>query len=128
MSKESIVTSGEVAFSNLTAHEVFQGTDTGKYSVVITMSETEASKLEDLGVKVKTYEDKKQRKFSSKFFIPVVDMDDAPFSGEIPYGSKVRLLWATADAHPQYGTPTYLNRVRVVELADGAGSETPDEF
>jgi len=123
-----IVTQGVVAFCNLTEHEVYQGQTTGRYSIVVNMEPNVASQLEDLGVKVKDYEGKAQRKFASKFHVDVVDVDNKPVQGEIPYGSKVRLLWkASDDAHPQHGTATYLNKVRVVEFAE-AEIDTPEEF
>jgi len=124
-----IVTSGVVAFSNLTEPEMYQGQSTGRYSLVVTLGEAEASKLEDMGIKLKVYNDNKQRKFASKFHVPVVDLEDHPMSGEIPYGSTVRLLWkASEDSHPQHGVATYLNKVRVVELAEAMDMEEPEDF
>jgi hypothetical protein len=123
-----IVTSGVVAFSNLTEHEVYQGQSTGRYSLVITMEDSDASKLEDMGVKLKEYDGRKQRKFASKFHVQVVDTDDQPVNGEIPYGSKVRVLWKDGEAHPQHGVGTYLNKVRVVEFAEQEGGEEPSDF
>jgi hypothetical protein len=124
-----LVTSGVVAFSNLTECEVYQGQSTGRYSLVITMDEASASPLGDMGVKLKEYDGKKQRKFASKFHVQVVDTDDQPVNGEIPYGSKVRVLWKAGDAHPQHGVGTYLNKVRVVEFAEnGSDEEEPSDF
>ncbi len=122
-----IVTSGVVAFSNLTECEFYQGQSTGRYSLVITLNDADASKLEDMGVKLKEYNDNKQRKFASKFHVPIVDIDDHPFVGEIPYGSKVRVLWKDGDTHPVHGVATYLNKVRVVEFAEGE-VEAPEDF
>ena len=124
------VISGEVAFCNLQEQEVYQGKSTGRYSVVITMDEAEASKLADQGVKIKEYEGRKQRKFASKFHVPIVDTNDQPFGErEIPYGSKVRLLVQTGNPHPVHGTPTYLNKVRVVEEAEtSVPAEVAGEF
>ena len=124
-----IVTQGTVAFSNLTECEVYQGQSTGRYSVVVTMPEADASTLEDMGVKLKDYEGKAQRKFASKFHVDVLDMDSNPVTGEIPYGSKVRLLWKPSeDSHPQHGVATYLNKVRVVEFAEIDTEDAPEEF
>lgn len=128
MEKQAVVTTGVVAFSNLTSHEFYNGKDTGKFSVVITMGDGEASKLEDLGVSVKDYKGTSQRKFSSQYPVTIVDVEDNPFTGEIPYGSTVRLLWSTGPAHPEYGTPTYLNKVRVVELSENAAGDDPEDF
>lgn len=128
MEKQSMVTSGIVAFSNLTSHEFYQGKSTGRYSVVVNMNEADRAKLEDMGVRIKDYEGKPQRKFSSQFPVKIVDLDDQPFTGEIPYGSSVRLLWQNGPAHPEHGVPTYLNIVRVVELSEAATGEIPEEF
>ena len=43
-------------FSNLTEHDVFNGQDTGQFSMTITMSEDDASELAALGVKIKDYQ------------------------------------------------------------------------
>ena len=123
-----IVTSGVVAFSNLTEHELYDGQSTGRYSLVITMEPNEASKLADMGVKIKEYDGKEQRKFASKYHVGVVDVDDRPVTGEIPYGSKVRVLWKDGIPHPQHGVGTYLNKVRVIEFAENEGEEAPSEF
>ena len=122
----SIVTTGVVAFCNLKEHESFNGKTTGRYSIVVTMDEAEASKLSDKGVKVKSYEGKAQRKFSSKFDVPVLDLDGHSVDKAIPYGSTVRILWKDGPAHPEHGVPTYLNAVRLVEKADS--TESNPEF
>jgi hypothetical protein len=123
------VTSGVVAFSNVTEHEMYKGQTTGRYSVVINMDAAEGAKLSDMGVKLREYEGKAQRAFRSKFKVDVVDLQGEPVSGEIPYGSKVRLLWADGPADPSHGVPTYLNKIRVVEFAENGGDgDTPEEF
>jgi hypothetical protein len=127
----ALVTAGIAAFSNLTEPEVYQGQSTGRYSLVITLGEADASKLEDMGIKVRQYEGTSQRKFASKFHVPIVDADDRPFNGEIPYGSEVRVLWKAGEPHPVHGVSTYLNKVRVVTLAeggDGENGEVPSDF
>ncbi len=122
-----IVTQGVVAFSNVDQMEVFDGQSTGRYSLVIQLDEVDASKLSDMGVNVKDYKGTAQRKFASKFKVDVLDMDNEPVQGEVPYGSKVRVLWKAGDPHPQHGVGTYLNKVRVVEFAE-VDMETPEEF
>ena len=122
-----IVTQGVVAFSNVDQMEVFDGQSTGRYSVVIQLDEVDASKLSDMGVNVKDYKGTAQRKFASKFKVDVLDMDNEPVQGEVPYGSKVRVLWKAGDPHPQHGVGTYLNKVRVVEFAE-VDMDTPEEF
>jgi hypothetical protein len=123
-----IVTSGVVAFSNLDEHEVYDGQSTGRYSLVINMEPKEASVLEDMGVKLREYDGKAQKKFASKYKVDVLDMDNNPVQGEIPYGSKVRVLWKGGPKHPQHGVGAYVNKVRVVEFAERDLDETPEEF
>lgn len=127
MSKQGIVTQGVVAFSNLTEFDTYKGKPTGAYSLVITMEPNEAQKLEDMGAKVKDYKGTAQRKFRSQFHVPVVDIDNHPVQGEIPYGSKVRVLWVAGELDPEHGLRTHLNKVRIVELSESV-TEDPDDF
>ena len=108
----------QVAFSNLEATESYMGQDTGRYSIVGTLDDENAESLSSQGVKLKVYEGAAQRKFASKFKVRVIDAEGNPFIGEIPRGSKIKLSYKTGDAHPVHGTPTYLNAIRVLELAE----------
>lgn len=118
------VLQGTVAFANLDQHEVFNGQSTGKYSLVLTLDDPEAEALAKSGVKLREYEGLKQRKFSTKYPVDVIDSDDEPFRGRLTRGSKVKVLYAEGKPHPVHGTPTYLNKVRVMEVAEGSeGSE-----
>lgn len=120
---------GTVAFCNLKEHETYKGQSTGRYSLVVTLDPESANQLEADGVKLKEYEGRMQRKFASKFHVPIVDANDAPVDGEIPYGSTVRLLYKVGPSHPQFGCSTYLDRVRVLQFADNeAESSVPAEF
>ena len=112
------VIEGIVNFSNLTQHDVYMGQTTGKYTMTITMSEDDAESLSSRGVKIKDYEGAKQRKFSSKYDVKVMDAEGNPFSGEVPYNSKVRLKYKVGPAHPVHGLSTYLEAVKVLEVAD----------
>ena len=123
--KAAMVITGVVAFSNLTQHDFYKGKDTGYYTLTITMDAENASKLEDAGVVVKDYEGKPQRKFKSQYTVDVIDAEDNPVEGEIPFGSEVRLLYTTGDAHPEHGVPVYLNKVRVLKRSV---TEAPPEF
>ena len=111
---------GTVAFQNLQKTEVYQGQDTGRYTLTLSLEEDMAEKLSSEGVKVKAYEGTSQRKFASKFPVKIIDANDNPFTGDIPRGSTVRISYKTGPAHPVHGTPTYLNAVRVLELAEDA--------
>lgn len=115
------VLTGKAAFVNLTETEQYQGQDTGRYTLTVTLDDDSAQMLSSQGVKLRDYEGKAQRKFSSKYPVRVIDAEDNPFIGSITRGSTIRLSYKTGPAHPVHGTPTYLNAVRVVELADDAG-------
>ena len=117
------VIEGIVNFSNLTQHDVYMGQTTGKFTMTITMSEDDAESLSSRGVKIKDYEGAKQRKFSSKFDVKVLDAEGNPFNGEVPYNSKVRLKYKVGPAHPVHGLSTYLEAVKVLEVADMSDDE-----
>ena len=100
------VIEGIVNFSNVTKHDVFNGQDTGAYSMTITMSEDDATTLSAQGVKIKDYQGNKQRKFKSKYDIKLFDVEGNPYNGEVPYNSKVRLKFKLGNAHPVHGVAT----------------------
>lgn len=112
------VVEGIVNFSRITQHDVFNGQDTGAYSMTITMDEDTASTLAASGVKIKDYQGNKQRKFKSKYDVRTIDAEGNPYMGEVPYNSKVRLKYKLGDAHPVHGVSTYLEAVKVLELAE----------
>ena len=78
---------GTVAFQNLQQTEVYQGQDTGRYTLTLSLEEDMAEKLSSEGVKVKDYEGTAQRKFASKFRVRIVNANDERFTGPIPTGS-----------------------------------------
>ena len=114
------VLTSKAAFVNLTETEQYQGQDTGRYTLTVTLDNDAAQMLSEQGVKLRDYEGVSQRKFSSKYPVKVIDAEDNPFIGPVTRGSTIRLSYKTGPAHPVHGTPTYLNAVRVVELADDA--------
>ena len=116
----SQVIEGVVNFSNVTKHDVYNGQDTGSFSMTITMSEEDAATLAAQGVKIKDYEGNKQRKFKSKYTIGMYNAEGDTYTGEVPYNSRVRLKYKTGPAHPVHGTPTYLEAVKVLEEAEVA--------
>tara|TARA_A200000159_G_scaffold115958_1_gene109323 strand:- start:938 stop:1306 length:369 start_codon:yes stop_codon:yes gene_type:complete len=118
------VLEGNVAFANLDEHEEYQGQSTGKYSLVLSLADADAEKLSEQGVKLREYEGVKQRKFSTKYEVPMFDAEGAEFMGRLTRGSKVRVQYAEGKPHPVHGTSTYLSKVKVLELAeasDGGG-------
>jgi|TARA_R110002050_G_scaffold168648_4_gene300049 hypothetical protein len=124
-----MITEGIVAFSNLNETERFNGTDTGKYSIVITIPDKdEAKKLSDEGVLLKEYKNQKQRKFVTKFpQFEVVDAEGESVAKNIPYGSTVRILWQGSKPHPTYGVSPYFKKIKVLEYADMSGDGADDE-
>ena len=114
----SQVLAGVANFSNVTKHDVYNGQDTGTFSMTITMSEDDAATLSAQGVKIKDYEGNKQRKFKSKYAIGLYTADGDVYNGEVPYNSRVRLKYKTGPAHPVHGTPVYLEAVKVLEEAE----------
>jgi len=114
----SQVIEGTVNFSNVTQHDVFNGQDTGTFSMTITLSDDDAATLAAQGVKIKDYEGAKQRKFKSKYAINMYDAEGDRYNGEVPYNSRVRLKFKTGPAHPVHGTPVYLEAVKVLEEAE----------
>ena len=123
-----MITEGIVAFSNLNETERFNGTDTGKYSIVITMHDDEAKKLVKEGINVKEYKNQKQRKFVTKFpQFEVVDADGEVVAKHIPYGSTVRILWQGSKPHPTYGVSPYFKKIKVFEYAEMGDNLADDE-
>ena len=119
------VISGTVAFANLTEHEIYNGKSTGKYSVVLSLDDVDAEQLQDAGVKIRTYQNQAQRKFSTKFEeFPVIDNEGEPVSrGSVRYGDKVRIKYNLGKPHPVHGTSVYLQAVRVVEKGEAMGED-----
>lgn len=118
MAAQAATVEGIVNFSNVTQHDVFNGQDTGAYSMTITLSEDDAATLAAQGVKIKDYQGAKQRKFKSKYEIKRVDAEGNKYNGEVPYNSKVRLRYKLGNPHPVHGVATYLEAVRVLEEAE----------
>lgn len=121
---------GIVAFSHVTEHEEYNGKTTEKYSLTVTLDDEVADELASNGVKIKQYqpEDKvfKQRKFTTRFDLRVIDADDKPYSGEIPRNSRVRLLYNLGNQGGEHGVPVYMNAIRVLEEAPQEVAEGVD--
>jgi hypothetical protein len=116
------VIEGAAQFVNLKETEVYQGKDTGRYSVVLTLDDAAASELSGKGVRLRPYGEGDsaimQRKFASRFEVKVIDAEGEPYKGDIPRGSSVRISYTYGDEHPVYGVPVYMNAVRVLELGE----------
>ena len=123
-----MITEGVVAFSNLSETEKYNGQDTGKFSIVINMDESEAEKLTAEGVNVKEYKNQPQRKFVTKFpNFPVLNADGETVAKEIPYGSTVRILWSPGKPHPTHGVAPYFKKIKVLEYAEHDGGDMDEE-
>ena len=120
------VIEGICNFSNITQHDVFNGQDTGQFSMTITMDESDASELAAHGVKIKDYQGAKQRKFKSKYDIKRFDIEGNRYNGEVPYNSKVRLKFKLGQEHPVHGVATYLEAVKVLEEAEMTEGDPSD--
>jgi len=119
---------GTVNFSNITQHDVYNGQDTGAYTMTITMSDADAADLEAAGVQIRDYQGKQQRKFKSKFQVKRFDPDGNVYDGEVPFNSKVRLKYRLGDPHPTYGVPTYLEAIKVLEEAAPAQDDVDFQY
>lgn len=119
-----VVVEGTTNFSHLTEFEEYKGKSTERYALTITLDDDTAEKLESKGVRVREYDGKKQRKFTSQYEVRVVDGTGQPFEGEVPYNSKVKVAFKYGNAG-EHGVPTYLNAVQVVEAANAG---LPAEF
>jgi hypothetical protein len=124
-----MITEGTVAFSNLEETERYNGQDTGKYSIVLTLEPDEAAKLAQEGVKLREYKNQPQRKFVTKFSgFPVLDAEGDQISKYIPYGSKVRVMWEPGKPHPQHGVAPYFKKIKVLEMAEGMAGADDEDF
>lgn len=117
MQQETMYTNGIAAFVNLAETEKYNGQDTGTYAITLTLDDDEATKLAEMGIKLKDYNGTSQRKFKSKFEVKLVDEDgEALHPRDLTWGSKVRVKWKAGKPHPTHGVAPYLNAVKVLEL------------
>ena len=124
---ENMYVNGEAVFVNLDKTEEYMGQDTGKYSIVVRVSDDDAAELEAAGIKLRDYEGTKQRKFTTKYKIKVVDKDGETMSpADVTWGSKVRVKYAIGTQHPVHGAIPYINALKVLELAEPDSGD--DEF
>jgi|TARA_R110002020_G_scaffold132967_5_gene296803 hypothetical protein len=124
-----MITEGTVAFSNLEDTERYNGQDTGKYSIVLTLEPDEAAKLAEEGVKLREYKNQPQRKFVTKFSgFPVLDSEGEQIAKYIPYGSRVRVMWEPGKPHPQHGVSPYFKKIKVLEMAEGMAGADDEDF
>ena len=118
-----MIVQGTAAFIHLTEHELYQGQSTGKHSITVTLDDKSIEQLEAQGVKMREYEGQQQRKFASKFHVPLYETTGDEFMGAITRGSLVRVQYSLGDEHPVHGFTPYLDKVKVLELATGNTDE-----
>ncbi len=114
------VIEGKAQFINVKETEVYEGKDTGRYTVTLTLNDDTSNELSSKGVRLKSYgegsEAIMQRKFASKYPVRVIDAEGELFGGDIPAGSTVRISYKYGDEHPVYGVPVYMDGSRVLEM------------
>ena len=113
-----MIIEGTLSVGSLREKAAFNGKPTEWYSIKLNISDKCADALEAEGVKVSSYEGRKQRHFKSKYPPVVLDADGAPFEGEVPRGSLLRLSANLGNAHPQHGTAVYFKKAKVLELGE----------
>lgn len=134
-----MVTNGIAKYVYLDSTEKFNGEDTGKYTLTVSLDDKEAEALEKAGVKVRTIKaedgsEYKARKFSTKYPLPF-DMIKTAKGEAIGHDfgaeSEVQVLWKAGQEHPMHGVATYLTAIKVNKRTEGYKSkdtETNDFF
>ena len=129
--EEYTLESVEVAFCHLITPKKFSEDSVPKFEITVTMSDDKAKELEDLGIKIKTYNDKKQRTFRSRYDVKFIDADKKKQTDELTRGSKVTVLYKLGVPFGDFGNSTFLQEVHVIERAEPqapvAKSDTPDD-
>ena len=114
------VIEGKAMFVNIKETEVYEGKDTGRYTVTLTLNDETSNELSSKGVRLKSYGEGSdailQRKFASKYPVRVIDAEGEPIAGDIPSGSTVRISYKYGNEHPVYGVPVYMDGIRVLEM------------
>ena len=132
-----MVTKGKAKYVFLDSTEKYNGEDTGKYTLTISLDDKEAQKLEDAGVKVRTVSsddgDYKARKFSTKYplaFDMIKSDDGEAIGSDFGAESDVEVLWKAGAEHPMHGVATYLTAIKVSNRTPGfkSSSEEASDF
>lgn len=120
----NMITKGEAKYVYLDSTEKFGGEDTGKYTLTVALSDAEAKKLEDAGVKVRTIKDSESgkdirvRKFSTQYKLDsnmIQTQSGEPIGTDFGSGSDVEILWKAGKEHPTHGVATYLTAIKVAD-------------
>ena len=129
--EEFTLESVEVAFCHLITPKKFSEDSVPKFEITVTMSDEKAKELEDLGIKIKTYNDKKQRTFRSRYDVKFIDQDKKKQTEELPRDALVNVVYKLGEPYGEFGNSTFLQEVHVIERAEPeapvAKSDTSDE-
>lgn len=117
---------GTVAFCNLAQHEIYNGKDTEKYTILITFDEKTKDNLASKDIRVKEYNDKYQRKFTTRYPFKFNGETVEKIDKEIMWGSKVKIKFAYGNPSPVWGMATYIDSVDVLEDASQVREEQED--
>lgn len=114
------VIEGKAMFVNINETEVYEGKDTGRYTVTLTLNDETSNELSSKGVRLKSYGEGSdailQRKFTSKYPVRVIDAEGETIPGDFPSGSTVRISYKYGIEHPVWGVPVYMDGIRVLEM------------
>jgi hypothetical protein len=139
-----MITKGIAKYVYLDSTEKFNGEDTGKYTLTVSVDDNEAKALEKAGVKVRTIKSYdadgnedggtyRARKFSTKYplsFEMVKTSDGEAIGHDFGAESEVEVLWKAGNEHPQHGVATYLTAVKVSKRTEGykSSDDETNEF
>ena len=131
------LSTGKIAFSNMVNKDTAFGKD--EFNVTLQLEPEEATLLSSRGVKLRDYQKDEdtpaipQRQFKTKYALKpsdIVDAEGAPFDfegRELPRGTLVRIQWPEKPPHPTGGVPTYISKMRILELGESSGEGAFEE-
>jgi hypothetical protein len=131
-------TIGIAKYVYLDSTEKYNGEDTGKYTLTVSLADDEVKELEKEGVKVRTINTEdggsyRARKFSTKYpleFDKIRTEDGESIGSDFGAESKVEILWKKGSEHPQHGFATYLTMIKVLDRTEGykSSDDETNEF
>jgi len=123
---------GTLAYdSKLTATDVWQGQDTGKYNINLVLSDEDTEALKLKGVIIKEGNIRKLTSGFANFVMKdsegetLKDADDPLPDTELGKGSVVRVSYALGKPNGVYGVPLYFNGVRVISAQPPYDADNP---
>jgi len=123
---------GTLAYdSKLTATDVYNGQDTGKYNITLVISDEDAEALKLKGVIIKEGNKRKLTSGFANFIIKdsegetLKDTEDPLPVTELGKGSVVRVSYALGKPNGVYGVSLYFNGVRVISAQPPYDADNP---